>query len=84
MYCFRLGYNAHRWVRVLSLGHDANVCIETGRTRFVLSFVHLIHCTPAEGELSIGFAGLACGVHIWHKQVPVIQANLEDLIIVNI
>ena len=58
--------------------------METSRTTFVLSCMHLIHWTPAKGELSIGFAGLACGVHIWYKQVPVIQANLEDLIIVDI
>ena len=35
-------------------------------------------------KLSIGFSSLACGIHIWHKQVPVIQADLEDLIVVHV
>lgn len=38
----------------------------------------------AKGEGCIDVSGLGSGVHIWDKQVPVVQADLQHLISLNI
>ena len=39
---------------------------------------HRVH--GAKGKLSVDVSGLGCGVDIWNKKIPIVQANLQHLI----